>query len=341
MIRYHVSETFALNEHFASTPTVRRAEPWKCPFSSCKTACIGVTLLRIKEAVVNKLLAAISLVFLSIPCALPQGMVGDYLDVFIVKVRPEKRADFDAIGRRIADANRKAKGDLWTATTVEYGENNTVQFVSPRSNYAAIDSGMTAFMSAIKTAYGPGGVPKMMADFNNTIVSSRSELRRRRSDLTVNPPTDADAYNKLIGAARWLRTIRVNVRNGREADFEERAKEAKAAIEKGSKWVYFISQTIAGAPGNVYYITTLQPSLAAFDSAPKLPELMGQESYANWMKAVAEDEITSETILMRMLPELSNPPEEIVKVAPDFWQPKRTAAVHVMPKQAETAKASQ
>jgi hypothetical protein len=67
---------------------------------------------------------------------------------------------------------------------------------------------------------------------------------------------------------------------------------------------------------------------------------MGQESFATWMKAVAEDEITSETILMRMMPELSNAPEEIVKVAPDFWQPKRTAAaVPHMPKQAETATA--
>jgi hypothetical protein len=291
---------------------------------------------------VNKLLAAISLALVATPFAAAQAMMGDYLDVFIVKVRPEKRADFDAIGRRVADANRKAKGDLWTAMTVEYGENNTVQFVSPRQNYAAIDSGMTAFMSAIKAAYGPGGVPKMMADMNSTILSSRSEIRRRRWDLTANPPSDADAYNKIIGEARWLRTIRVSVRNGREADFEERAKEAKAALEKGSKWVYFISQVIAGAPGNTYYVTTLQPSLTAFDSAPKLPELMGQESYTSWAKAVAEDEITSETILMRMLPELSNAPEEIVKVAPDFWQPKRTAAaVHVMPKQAGTAMARQ
>jgi hypothetical protein len=269
-------------------------------------------------------------------------MMGDYLDVFIVKVRPEKRADFEAIGRRIADANRKAKGDLWTAMTVEYGENNTVQFVSRRQNYAAIDSGMTAFLGAIKAGYGPGGVPKMMADLNSTIVSSRSEIRRRRWDLTANPPTDADAYSKLVGGARWLRTIQVTVRNGREADFEERAKEAKGALEKGGKWVYFISQVIAGAPGNIYYVTTLQPSLAAFDSAPQLPELMGQESYATWAKALAEDEITNETTMMRMMPELSNAPEEIVKVAPDFWQPKRAAAaVHVMPKQVETPTARQ
>jgi hypothetical protein len=290
----------------------------------------------------KQLLAALSLALLATPFAHAQAMMGDYLEVFIVKVRPEKRADFDAVARRIAEANRKAKGDLWTAMTVEYGENNTLQFVSPRQNYAAIDSAATAFMTAIKTAYDPGGVPKMMADLNSTILSSRSEIRRRRWDLTANPPTDADAYNKLVGGARWLRTIKLTVRNGREADFEERVKEAKAAIEKGSKWVFFLSQVIAGAPGNTYYVSTLQPSLAAFDSAPKLSELMGKESFATWTKAVAEDQITSETMLMRIVPELSNPPENIVKVAPDFWQPKATAAsVPVAPKPAESATASQ
>jgi hypothetical protein len=289
----------------------------------------------------KQLFAAMSLVLLAIPLAPAQEMMGDYLDVTVVKVRPERRADFDAMGRRVADANRKAKGDFWTASEVSYGENNIVQFISPRQNYAAIDSGLTAFMSAIKAGYGPGGMQKMMADFNSTIISSRSEIRRRRWDLTANPPSDADTYNKLVGEARWLRTIQVSIRNGREADFEDRAKEAKAALEKGSKWVYFISQVIAGAPGNIYYVTTLQPSLAAFDSAPKLSELMGQESYAAWTKAVAEDEITSETIMMRMIPELSNAPEGVVKVAPDFWQPKRNpSAAHAMPEAALAVKAS-
>lgn len=67
---------------------------------------------------------------------------------------------------------------------------------------------------------------------------------------------------------------------------------------------------------------------------------MGPESYPTWAKAVAEDEITSETIVMRMIPELSNVPAEIAKVAPDFWQPKHSAsAVHNMPESVNTANA--
>ena len=287
------------------------------------------------------LFTAVSLSFLATPLLHAQQPMSDYLDVLIVKVRPEKRADFDTVNRRIAEANRKAKGDSWIAMDVQYGEGNTVQIVSQRQNFAAIDSGMTAFMSSISTAYGAGGVAKMMADFNSTILSSRSEIRRRRWDLTVNPPTDADSYSKIIGSARWARTFRVTVRNGREDDFEQRAKEVKTALEKGSKWTFFISEVIAGTPGNVYYITTLQPSLAAYDSAPKLDELMGKEAFEGWRKAVSEDQVTSETTMLRLMPELSNAPEGVVKVAPDFWLPKHVAsAPHTTPKLADTAKAA-
>ena len=289
----------------------------------------------------KRALAAISLVLLASPFAFAQ-LGSNYLDVFIVKVRPEKRSDFDAIGRKIADANRKAKGDIWLAMEVEYGEDNTVQFTSQRQNYAAIESGMTAFFSAIKEAYGPGGVPKMMQDFNNTIVTARSEIRRRRWDLTINAPKDADAYNKIIGQARWLRTTQIRVRPGHEATFEDRVKDVKAAYEKnGSSWVSFISQVIAGAPGNTYYVSTLQPSLAAFDSAPTLPKLMGEEEFAKWQKASGEDIIMGESILMKILPELSNPPEDVTRSAPEFWKPKTATAARPKAKPVETANASQ
>jgi len=268
-------------------------------------------------------------------------MMGEYLDVFKVKIRPEKRADFDVINKKVADANRKAKGDFWLASENAYGELNTVQFTSTRENYAGIESGMTAFMNSIKEAYGPGGIPKMMADFNSTILSGRAELRRRRWDLSSNPPAGPDDYYNIVGHARWVRTVEIRGRNGRGEDIEARLKQAKPAIEKGSKWPYFVSQTTVGAPGPVYYITTLQPSLAAFDSAPKLAELMGDE-FAGWMKGLSEDAISIETVMMRFLPELSNPPEAVAKADPDFWRPKRTVAREgTQSKGALTAKAAQ
>jgi hypothetical protein len=54
-------------------------------------------------------LGLLAAILLGAPAAL--WAQGDYLDVSIVKVKPEKVADFEAIGRKIADANRHSNGD--------------------------------------------------------------------------------------------------------------------------------------------------------------------------------------------------------------------------------------
>ena len=38
-------------------------------------------------------------------------MVNDYLDVGVVTVKPEKRGEFEAIIKKMVDANRKHQGD--------------------------------------------------------------------------------------------------------------------------------------------------------------------------------------------------------------------------------------
>src|SRR5260370_41540066 len=53
-----------------------------------------------------------------------------YLDEYIAKVKPEKRAEFDAISKKMAALNRRNKGDTWITSENMYGENNVVTFVS-------------------------------------------------------------------------------------------------------------------------------------------------------------------------------------------------------------------
>ena len=60
----------------------------------------------------KNLLVALSLALLAPALAPAQAPMGDYLDVMVVKIRPEKRADFDRIAHKVADANRKSKGDF-------------------------------------------------------------------------------------------------------------------------------------------------------------------------------------------------------------------------------------
>src|SRR5215813_14262504 len=79
---------------------------------------------------------------------------GDYLDVYIVKVKPEKLADFQALTKKFVDANRKDNADIDKANQTE--------------------------MDAVNKALGKELAEKMGHDFQNCLVWSRSELRRRR-----------------------------------------------------------------------------------------------------------------------------------------------------------------
>src|SRR5260370_1893075 len=77
---------------------------------------------------------------------------GDYLDVFIVKVKPEKLADFQALNKKLADANRRYNGDRWLALEALYAEGNVYPFTSTRKDYADVDH---AFEASIQPANKP------------------------------------------------------------------------------------------------------------------------------------------------------------------------------------------
>jgi hypothetical protein len=264
---------------------------------------------------------------------MPEG----YLDITIARVKPDKRAEFDAINKKMVEANRKYHGDTWLAQETTYGENNVVTFVSYRSSYADVEKGFGAFMGALSKAY-PGGADRFFQEFNNTVVSLRSEFRRRRWDLSANVPGDQAAYGQLVGQTRWLRTVRIHVKPGHALDFEAQELAIKAAAEKASdKPAFFVSQAVAGQEGTVYYITWLKPSLAGFDGGTPLRQMLGEDAFQAYLKMVADSVQGSETMITRFLPELSNPPADVVAASPDFWTPKPKAAPKPKP-MAEAAK---
>jgi len=253
----------------------------------------------------------------------------EYLDVFTVQVKPEKRADFDAINKKIAAANRQNKGDAWLAMETVYGPGDRVTFVSTRHSYGDIEKAQGAFFGALQKTYGKAATDKLFQDFSQCLVSSRSEFRRRRYDLSSNAPADTAAMAKLVGGSRWLRTTVVHVRPGQVANFEALLKDMKAAREKASPpQTVLVSQAVAGQEGTVFYVSSLQNSLAGFDAIPTTQQLLGDEGYQKFLKTNAEAVSNSETMINRFLADASNPPEEIAAVAPDFWTPKPAAAMN-------------
>ena len=292
----------------------------------------------------RKVLGVLSIGVLFASMALAQGHQ-DYLDVFIAKVKPEKRAEFDAICKKIAEANRRCKGDNFLASDAVYGEGNTVSFVSPRGSYGDIEKASDVFLSALKKAYGQAGADKLFQDLNNTLASSRSEVRRRRWDLTGNPPADAAAEAQTVGQARWVHTIMVHVRPGQDLKFEALLKDINGAVKSSDQpppktltlgpW---ISEMDTGGSGTVFYITWLMKSMGEMDEGRPLSQILGEEGYQKFLTAIAESAEGSESIISHFLPELSNPPEQVVAAAPDFWRPKLTVAAKAKPKASEAAK---
>jgi hypothetical protein len=257
-----------------------------------------------------------------------QAQGGDYLDVYTVKVRPEKLADFQAIAKKMADANRKNNGDHWLATETVYGEGDTYTFISTRQDYADIDKGGDAFYGALAKAYGKDGSQKILNDWEACLAGSRSEFRRRRWDLSWKVP-DAASYAKFIADSRVLHTTRVHVRPGHLTDFEGLLKEAKAAAEKAPNTQgVFVSQVIEGNKGTTFYVTSLRSSIGGFDKNPTIHDILGDEGYKKFLQVNAEAVENTESMLLRFSPELSNPPQEVIAAAPDFWQPKPVVATH-------------
>jgi len=267
---------------------------------------------------------------------------GNYLDVYTVKVKPEKLADFQALSKKWVDANRRFNGDHWLAMETMFGEGGVYLFVSPRQDYAEIDKANELSMQAVSKAFGKEATEKILRDWESCLVWSRSELRRRRIDLSRKPPTDMDTYAQLIGESRVLRTTAVHVRPGHVAEFEALLKEAKAASEQmANTQPLLISQSVEGTKGTIFYITALRSSLGGFDKNPSMREMLGEEGYKKYSQVNAEAVEGTESALYRFSPALSSPTEEIAKVAADFWRPKAVMAATASKPKAASAKTAE
>lgn len=256
--------------------------------------------------------------FLAFPAAaqMPDG----YLDVFITRVKPGKRVEFDSINKKMVGLNRK-KGDTWLAYELIYGDTSTVYFVSTRASYHAAEEGTQAFEGAITRVLGKAGMQSMGNAFDATVDSEHSELRRRRWDLSANAPADAAAYTQYVGTARYIRLVEVHTRPGKLLDYEAQLKLNKAAQERANPGVpMLVSQSVAGQDVGIFYIGNLLKSLGDLDNIKPLPEVLGSE-YKRYESGVAETVSSVRIMIGRFLPELSNPPEEIVAVDSKYWRP--------------------
>ena len=170
-----------------------------------------------------------------------------YLDVYIAKLKPEKATEAEAIAKKITDANRHNNGDRVLVEQPVYGDPYTLIFVTQRESYADVDKGNDAFMASVNKAFGKEGSQKVFNDWSNCLVSARSQLRVRRADLSSKMPSDPQAFAKLVGESRVLRTLVIHVRPGHGAEFEAQIKEINTHADKmPDTHAVLISQVVEG-----------------------------------------------------------------------------------------------
>jgi hypothetical protein len=258
---------------------------------------------------------------------------GTYLDIYIAKAKPEKATDLEALARKIADINRHNNGDHVLAMETLYGDGYTYVFTTQRKDYADVDKGGDAFMAALNKGLGKQASEKLLSDWNSCLVSSHSELRLRRPDLSSKFPKDPQSFAKLVGESRVLRTITVRVRPGHLSEFEALLKDVNAHADRNPDTrPVLVSQLVEGGQGDVYYISFLRSSLGGMDKEPTLKDILGEEGLAKFEKGIGETAAASQSAIYRFRPDMSYPPQEVSDVAADYWQPKPTVAAAAKPK---------
>lgn len=278
----------------------------------------------------------VSVVALSAPACRAQG---DYLDVYIAKIKPEKISAAEALLKKMAELNRRNHGDYFLAMDTLYGDIGAYLFVSPRQNYAEVDKGSEAFIGALAKSLGQAGAEKLEADFLACVSSAHTEIRHRRPDLSRKVPADLAAYGKLLGTSRVLRATVVHVRPGRAAEFEKLLKEMKEAAEKNPATLpVFVSQLSDGGAGGTYYIASPRSSMGGFDKNPTLKDILGDEGFSKFQKTVSEVVENAETSIYHFRPDLSYPIQAVADADPAFWNPKPAPAAKPKAAAVDTAK---
>jgi hypothetical protein len=272
----------------------------------------------------RKLFAAAGCGLIVTVCSMMAQTAPAYLDIGRAQVRPEKSKEYEDVVKRMVEANRKYKGDQWITLSPEYGETGALIFSSSRESMGAVEAGGEAFMKALGQGLGPMA-DKLMRDLGAWSTSYHTEIRRRRWDLSVNPPSTVADLSKLVGQSRWIRTLRVDLKPGKNAEYIAAWKPFQAELAKMQpSSTVLVSESVTGTPA--IFVGLYYKSMAEMDS-----------EYAAVLKALASDayqnlgRVTSNTVnqstweILKVRPELSNPPEGVINTDPAFWKPKPPA----------------
>lgn len=248
-----------------------------------------------------------------------------YLELNWMRAKQDKVAEFGQTLSRIADANRRGKGDTWIAYADMYGRDNYVWLASGRESLSAIEPGFKNFSGALKEFMGMS-VDRFMAEASKTVESSGAQLWRHRFDLSWNVK-DTNDWQAQLGKSHFMAVVTLHVKPGRMVESEKQIKMvADAMAGSETKNAGLVSQVVMGGDPGTFYVRIPLGSIEDVGTMMTARKALGEEGYKTYSEMAAQDYASIDFTLKRMVPEWSAPTAAIMQANPSMWKVKSMAA---------------
>lgn len=188
-------------------------------------------------------------------------------------------------------------------------------FFDPAESFAEMEQEIAA-IGGIAAETAPLDAKK-----SEFLTPGETVVARYNEELSYRPPTD-------LGRARYFEVVTFRARPGHESDWWQIAEMYKGAAVKGNidaHWMMY--DAILGAPDGTHFEIKVHKSLAELDSQPARAQAfraaLGPEGGKKAQELFERAMESLHTDMYIIDPVKSYPPDEWVRMDPEFWKPKR------------------
>ena len=220
----------------------------------------------------------------------PKGPEWSYVSIY--KIKPEKRAEFEAIQKEVSAAYKQAGVPFRVVWQTTFGDINEYVSAAPLANFAAMDAA-----SPVVKALG---------------VDKSADLLRR-SAATVNGVTRVATINRVdlstgagpAGPPAYAVIMLTRVAPGRNLEYEAWLKSKYVPAFKKGGGDYFVEQAIFGGGPDLYVAASPVPNMATIDAGPPTWKSVGVAGAAKMQAKMAGIITSTDLSISRFRAELS------------------------------------
>src|SRR5258708_7283598 len=181
----------------------------------------------------------------------PKGPEWSYVSIY--KIKPEKRADFEAIQKEVSAAYKQAGVPFRVVWQTTFGDINEYVSASPLANFAAMDGD-----SPVVKALGKDKSADLLRRSSATLNSVTRVATINRADLSTGlGPAGPPAYAVIM---------LTHVAPGRTQEYEAWLKSEYVPAFKKGGGEYYVEQAIFGGGPDLYVSASPIPNMATIDA---------------------------------------------------------------------------